>query len=465
VVGLEEEEAMSESATPADRTARGKEIRKAVPRSSHAVWMPPADRPDPVTLITDQDTDRLQFLVPIRHYRMAESAFTFYRGSAVVMAADLAGTPASGLTTQICGDAHLSNFGSFGTPTREQIFDTNDFDETLPGPWEWDLKRLAASFVLAGRDNGFEDSDTRAATSAAVIAYQNAMVQFTKMTTLDVWYAHLTMQQITDALPKKKDQKRVDKFTTKARAKGSLRALSRLAAKVDGEFRIKSDPPLLIPLRDLPAENDPDALRKETERSFAEYKETLAPNRKVLIDKYRVVDVALKVVGVGSVGTRCLIALLDANDDSDPLFLQIKEASESVLEAHLPKSTYTHHGERVVRGQRLMQAESDIFLGWSVGGANRSFYWRQLYDMKGSADIATMNPRRLKTYAGICGWTLARSHARAGDPFLISGYVGSGTVFADAMTEFALAYADQAQRDYEAFTAAIASGRIEAQEG
>ena len=456
---------MSESVTPADRIARGKEIRKTVPRSSHAVWMPPADRADPVTLITDQDTDRLQFLVPIRHYRMAESAFTFYRGSAVVMAADLAGTPASGLTTQICGDAHLSNFGSFATPTREQIFDTNDFDETLPGPWEWDVKRLAASFVLAGRDNGFADSDTRAASSASVVAYQNAMVQFTKMTTLDVWYAHLTMQQITDAMPKKKDQKRIGRFTTKARSKGSLRALGKLAEEVDGKFRIKSDPPLLIPLRDLPAENNPDALRKEVERSFAEYKETLAHNRKVLIDKYHIVDVALKVVGVGSVGTRCLIVLLEGNDDRDPLFLQIKEATDSVLEAHLPKSTYTHHGERVVRGQRLMQAESDIFLGWSVGGAGRAFYWRQLYDMKGSAEIANFNPRWLKTYAGICGWTLARSHARAGDPFLISGYIGSGTVFADAMTEFALAYADQAQRDFEAFAASIASGRMETQEG
>jgi uncharacterized protein (DUF2252 family) len=429
------------------------------------VWTPPADRADPVTLITDQDRDRLQFLVPIRHYRMAESAFTFYRGAAAIMAADLAGTPASGLMTQICGDAHLSNFGSFGTPTRQQIFDINDFDETLLGPWEWDVKRLAASFVLAGRDNGFADSDTRAATTEAVLAYQNAMVQFTTMTTLDVWYAHLTMQQITDALPKKKDRERVGKATAKARSKGSLRALGKLAENVDGKFRIKSDPPLLIPLRDLPAENDPDALRKGAERSFAEYKETLAANRRVLIDKYRIDDVALKVVGVGSVGTRCLIVLLEGNDSTDPLFLQIKEATDSVLEAHLPKSRYAHHGERVVRGQRLMQTESDIFLGWSVGGAQKAFYWRQLYDMKASADIANLQPRGLKMYAGLCGWTLARAHARAGDPFLMSGYIGSGTVFADALTEFAFAYADQAQRDFESFTAAIASGRIEVQEG
>ena len=456
---------MTESATPADRKARGKEIRKTVPRSSHAVWTPPADRADPVTLITDQNKDRLQFLVPIRHYRMAESAYTFYRGSAAIMAADLAGTPTSGLTSQICGDAHLSNFGSFATPTREQIFDTNDFDETLPGPWEWDLKRLAASFVLAGRDNEFDDSDTREMTSNAVLGYQNAMARFTTMTTLDVWYAHLTLQQIQDALPKKKDRKAVAKTTAKARSKDSMRALKKLAEKVDGNFRIKSDPPVLIPLRDLPSEDNPDRLGSEAKRSFEQYKSTLADNRKVLLGKYHIVDIALKVVGVGSVGTRCLIVLLEANDDTDPLFLQIKEATDSVLEAHLPKSTYTHHGERVVRGQRLMQVSSDIFLGWSVGGAGHAYYWRQLYDMKGSADIAKMSPRRLKTYATVCGWTLAHSHARSGDPFQMSGYMGSGTVFADALTEFAYSYADQAQEDYEAFTAAIASGRIEAKEG
>ena len=456
---------MTESATPADRKGRGKKIRKTVPRTSHGVWAPPADRADPVTLITDQNKDRLQFLVPIRHYRMAESAFTFYRGSAKVMAADLAGTPATGLTSQLCGDAHLSNFGSFGTPTREQIFDTNDFDETLPGPWEWDLKRLVASFVLAGRDNEFDDADTHEVTKAAVVGYQNAMAKYTTMTTLDVWYAHLTMQQITDALPKKKDREYAAKAATKSRSKGSMKALNKFAEKVDGSFRIKSDPPLIIPLRDMPASQNPDELEKEAKRSFAEYKGTLADNRKVLLDKYHVVDIALKVVGVGSVGTRCLIVLLEANDDSDPLFLQIKEATASVLEDYLPKSEYTHHGERVVRGQRLMQVSSDIFLGWSVGGDSHAYYWRQLYDMKGSADIAKMNPRRLKQYAQICGWTLAHSHARAGDPFQISGYIGSATVFAEALTEFGYAYADQAQRDFEAFTAAIASGRIQAEEG
>ncbi len=456
---------MTDLATPAERKAKGKEIRNTVPRSSHAVWSPPAERADPVMLITDQDKDRLQFLVPIRHYRMAESAFTFYRGTAKVMAADLAGTPATGLTSQLCGDAHLSNFGSFGTPTRQQVFDTNDFDETLPGPWEWDLKRIVASFVLAGRDNEFDDGDTHDMTRNAVVGYQNAMAKYTKMTTLDAWYAHLTLQQINDALPKKKDRKAQAKHAAKSRSKGSMKALKKLAEKVDGTLRIKSDPPLIIPLRDLPASDNPDELGSEVERSFAEYKSTLDDNRKVLLDKYHVVDGALKVVGVGSVGTRCLIVLLEANDDSDPLFLQLKEATASVLEDHLPKSRYSHHGERVVRGQRLMQVSSDIFLGWSVGAGGHAYYWRQLYDMKGSADIAKMSPRLMKQYAQICGWTLAHSHARSGDPFQISGYIGSGTVFAESLTEFAYAYADQAQRDFEAFTAAIASGRIEAKEG
>jgi uncharacterized protein (DUF2252 family) len=396
---------------------------------------------------------------------MAESAFTFYRGAATIMATDLAGTPATGLTSQLCGDAHLSNFGSFGTVTREQIFDINDFDETLPGPWEWDLKRLVASFVLAGRDNGFDDDDTREMTRNAVVGYQQAMAKFTTMTTLDVWYAHLTLQQITDALPDKKDRKRSQKAAAKARSKDSLKAQKKLAEKVDGNFRIKSEPPLLTPLRDMPAAQNPDALRSQAESSFAEYRSTLADNRKVLLDKYRIVDMALKVVGVGSVGTRCVIVLLEANDDSDPLFLQIKEATNSVLEAHLTKSDYSHHGERVVKGQRLMQVSGDIFLGWSVGGAGHAFYWRQLYDMKGSPDIDEMSPRRLEVYAKLCGWTLAHAHARSGDPFQISGYIGSGEVFADALTEFAYAYADQAQQDYEAFTAAIASGQIEAKEG
>ena len=345
------------------------------------------------------------------------------------------------------------------------MFDINDFDETLPGPWEWDLKRLATSFVLAGRDSNFGDEDIRDLTASAVVGYQQAMARFTTMSTLDVWYAHLTLQQISDGLPKKKDRKAVEKSAAKSRSKGSLRALGKLAEKVDGTFRIKSQPPLLVPLRDVPADGNPDQIEKEVERSFAEYKGTLDDNCKVLVDKYRIVDIAVKVVGVGSVGTRCLIVLLEANDDTDPLFLQIKEATASVLEAHLPKSRYSHHGERAVKGQRLMQSTSDIFLGWSVGGEGHAFYWRQLYDMKGSADVSKMSARRLKTYATLCGWTLAHAHARSGDPFAISGYLGEDDTFANAVTGFAYAYADQNQSDYEAFTDAIASGRIEASEG
>jgi uncharacterized protein (DUF2252 family) len=456
---------MVESGTPEQRRALGEAIRKTVPRTSHAAWSPPGDRSDPVALLTEQDAGRLQWLVPIRHFRMAESAFTFYRGAAKIMATDLAGTPATGLSAQICGDAHLSNFGSFASPERDQLFDINDFDETLPGPWEWDLKRLATSFVLAGRDNNFDDEDTREMTASAVAGYQQAMVRFTTMATLDVWYAHLTLQQITDALPKKKDREKTAKSAAKSRSRGSLRALGKLAENVDGAFQIKSQPPLLIPLRDLPSENNPDELAREAERSFAQYKGTLSDDRKVLLDKYRIVDIAVKVVGVGSVGTRCLIVLLEANDDTDPLFLQIKEATASVLEAHLAKSRYSHHGERVVKGQRLMQSTSDIFLGWSVGGGGSAFYWRQLYDMKGSADVSKMSARRLKMYSTLCGWTLAHAHARSGDPFAISGYLGEDDTFANAVTDFAYAYADQNQSDYDAFTAAIASGRLEASEG
>lgn len=394
-----------------------------------------------------------------------ESAFAFYRGAAKIMAADLAGTPVTGLSAQICGDAHLSNFGSFASPEREQVFDINDFDETLPGPWEWDLKRLATSFVLAGRDNGFDADDTSAMTMKAVQAYQQAMARFTTMTTLDVWYAHLTLQQITDALPKRKDRKKAAKSAAKARSKGNLRAMSKLAEKVDGTFRIKSDPPLLIPLRVIPSGGGARELQKEIEKSLGLYRETLNDNRKVLVDKYHLVDAAVKVVGVGSVGTRCMIALLEANDDSDPLFLQIKEATDSVLEEHLPKSVYSHHGQRAVEGQRLMQAASDIFLGWSIGGKGHAYYWRQLYDMKGSADVSKMSERRLTMYATLCGWTLAHAHARSGDPIAISGYLGKSDNFATAVTDSAHAYADQNQSDYGAFTAAISSGRIEASEG
>jgi uncharacterized protein (DUF2252 family) len=453
---------MASLTAPAERKEQGKALRKTVPRSSHAEWSPGADRADPVELLSSQDADRLQWLVPIRHGRMAVSPFTFYRGSAKIMAADFADSPVSGLSAQICGDAHLSNFGSFASPERQQLFDINDFDETLPGPWEWDLKRLATSCVLAGRDNGFDDEDIRAITMKSVEGYRQGMARFAAATTLDVWYAHATLQQVTDALPRKKDRARMTKSAAKARSKDSLKAMSKLTQRVDGQSRIKSQPPLLIPLRDVPAFGDPDQLRLGVEQALSLYRETLSDNRKQLLDRFHLVDIALKVVGVGSVGTRCLIVLFEGKDGTDPLFLQVKEATDSVLEDQLPKSRYRHHGKRVVEGQRLMQSASDVFLGWSRDDSGHQYYWRQLHDMKGSADVAVMTPRRMSGYATLCGWMLAHAHARSGDPIAISGYLGSGDVFDDAVTEFAFRYADQNQRDYEAFTDAIASGRIEA---
>jgi uncharacterized protein (DUF2252 family) len=453
---------MASPTTPAERKKQGKALRQTVPRSSHAEWSPPDDRADPVEVITSQDANRVQPLVPIRHGRMAVSPFTFYRGAAKIMAGDLASTPSSGLNAQLCGDAHLANFGSYASPDRRQVFDVNDFDETLPGPWEWDLKRLATSFVLAGRDNGFDKSAITAATTQSVAGYRQAMAKYADQRTLDVWYAQATLDQIAAAAPKKKDQKRISKAASKARSKDSLKALSKLAEHVDGKYRIKNQAPLLLPLRDLAKSMDPDALRKQVTGSLQSYRNTLADNRRVLFDRFELVDIALKVVGVGSVGTRCMIVLFEGRDEDDPLFLQIKEAEAAVLEDHLPKSQYKEHGERVVRGQRLMQASSDIFLGWETVPDKHHFYWRQFHDMKGSADVATMNPRRMGNYARLCGATLAHAHARSADAIAIAGYLGSGDTFDKAVTEFAFTYADQNQRDFEAFTEAISSGRIEA---
>ena len=414
-------------------------------------------------LITSQNTDRLQWLVPTRHGRMAESSFAFYRGAAKIMASDLAGTPATGLNAQLCGDAHLANFGTYGSPDRRQVFDVNDFDETLPGPWEWDLKRLATSFVLAGRDNDFDTGDIRTIAKRSVSAYREAMARFAKAGVLDVWYAQVSLDRIQRAVPKKKDRKRIAKSAAKARSKDSLKALSKLAELVDGTYRIKSVPPLLLPLRELAVSANPDALRTAVHGSIESYRNTLTDNRKVLFDRFHLVDIAVKVVGVGSVGTRCMIALFQGRDGSDPLFLQVKEATASVLEDHLPKSVYPVHGQRVVQGQRLMQASSDIFLGWDLRSHDHAYYWRQFHDMKGSADVSTMNVRRMGNYAHLCGWTLAHSHARSGDAIAIAGYLGSGEVFDRAVADFADAYADQNDRDYDAFTQAIKSGRIEAQ--
>ncbi len=448
-----------------DRKAYGKSLREATPRSSHAEWSPTKDRPDPVGLIESQNDGRLQWLIPVRRGRMVESAFTFYRGAALIMASDLSSTPSTGLTVQICGDAHLSNFGAYGSAERELVFDVNDFDESLVGPWEWDLKRLATSFTIAGRHLGFDDADIARITTSSVEKYRTTMEQFAEGSILDVWYAHLSIDDVASFYRKegkKKKAKKAGRITKKARSKNSLQALSKLAERVDGTYRIKSDPPILVPLRDATRLATPDELKETTRRSFDLYRESLRPDRRVLLDKFHPIDMALKVVGVGSVGTRCLILLLEGRDEQDPLFLQMKEAGPSVLEAYLPASPYGNHGERVVQGQRLMQASSDIFLGWSPSYDGRNYYWRQLRDWKGSFDVDDADEKDLRHYAQMCGWTLARSHARSGDPAAIDGYLGSNDTFAHAITEFADRYADQNESDYRAFALAIDRGDLEA---
>jgi uncharacterized protein (DUF2252 family) len=466
-----------------ERRARGKEARDRAPLSSHAGWVPAADRPDPVGLLEEQNLTREPDLVPVRHGRMLVSPFTFYRGGAKIMAADLAATPTAGLQVQLCGDAHLSNFGVFASPERRLLFDLNDFDETLPGPFEFDVKRMAASFTIAARNNGFGKADTRAATQASVRGYREAMAGFAEMGTMDIWYAHLDedelMQGVRSAAAEssrtkkerkaaKRAEKTAAKTAAKARTRDSLQALSKLGEVVDGRYRIVSQPPIVVPMRDLAATYGLSA--DEAERGIHEnlraYRATLRDDQRRLLERFELVDVARKVVGVGSVGTRAFIGLLQGRDQHDPLFLQVKEATRSVLEDHLPKSRYKQHGQRVVDGQRMMQAASDIYLGWTKGvDVNRHFYWRQLRDMKGSAEVEAMAPLGLNFYAGICGWTLARAHARSGDPVAIAAYLGKGDQFDRSITDFSQRYADQNEQDYQAFATAIRSGRLEAREG
>jgi len=467
-----------------EREAQGEEARSRTPVASHTGWEAAAGRPDPVALLEQQNRTREPDLIPVRHGRMLVSPFTFYRGAAKIMAADLKGTPVAGLQVQLCGDAHLSNFGLFASPERRLLFDLNDFDETLPGPFEWDVKRMAASFTIAGRNNGYTKADTRAATRASVRAYREAMASFAEMGTMDIWYAHLSEDELLLAVRStaaegskskkkaakaaKRAEKSVQKVTGKARTRDSLQALSKLGELVDGRYRIASQPPVIIPARDLAATYG--LSQEETERGlrqqFRAYRATLQDDRRHLLERFELVDVARKVVGVGSVGTRAFIALLQGRDQHDPLFLQVKEATASVLEGPLPKSRYRQHGERVVSGQRMMQAVSDIYLGWTKGvDANRHFYWRQLRDMKGSVEVETMDPVGLGFYAGICGWTLARAHARSGDPVAIAAYLGEGDQFDRSITDFSQRYADQNELDHQAFVKAIRSGRLEAVEG
>ena len=464
----------------AERVAAGKACREKTPRSSHAGWQPAPDRPDPVALLEEQNLTREQDLVPVRHGRMLVSPFTFYRGAAKIMAADLKETPRAGLRVQLCGDAHLSNFGLFASPERILLFDLNDFDETLPGPFEYDVERMAASFTIAARNNAFTAGETQDVTLAAVRAYREAMAEFAQMRTLDIWYARLSAEvletmNLAVASPNGKDSKKsrsvekaVRKSASKAHTRDSLQALSKLAEEVDGKYRIVSQPPIIVPLRELEAAYgmSGDEVQQALHEQLRSYRATLPDDRRILLERFELIDVARKVVGVGSVGTRAYIALLQGRDQQDPLFLQIKEATRSVLEDHLPKSRFRQPGERVVQGQRMMQAASDIFLGWTKGVQdNRYLYWRQLRDMKGSADVEAMKPRGMMFYAGACGWTLARAHARSGDPVAINAYLGKSTKFDLAITDFAERYADQNGRDYRAFADAVRSGRLEAVEG
>jgi uncharacterized protein (DUF2252 family) len=453
--------------TVEERRDHGKELRGVAPREAHSIWSPPADRPDPVSLITGQDESRIQRLVPVRHWRMSQSAFSFYRGAALVMASDLASTPSTGIEVQLCGDAHLSNFGMFASAERTLIFDVNDFDETIPGPWEWDVKRLVASFAIAGRFLNHDAATTRKTTRRVGEAYREAMLDFAGQKTMDVWYAKSDFHDVLEDMEdegKKKRLKRGRKVARKALSHNSLKALSKLAYTVDGRYRIKSDPPVLVPLRDL--DNDePEVLEEMVRETFESYRTSLRPDRRVLLDKFTPIDVALKVVGVGSVGNRSFVLLLMGRDDQDPLFLQIKQAQRSVLEPYLSPSPFENQGARVVHGQRLMQASSDIFLGWSEPIDGHDYYWRQLRDWKYSFDVAHFNEKELYRYARSCGNALARSHARSGDPIAISSYLGKSDTFDEALAEFADAYADQNQQDYQDFTAAIERGDIEAAEG
>jgi uncharacterized protein (DUF2252 family) len=457
--------------TPGERVAQGKATRAEVGRSVLGEWAPPPNRRDPVELLEEQAAPRVEELVPIRYGRMLVSPFTFFRGAAYLMASDLAGVPRTGLQVQLCGDAHLSNFGVYASPDRRLVFSVNDFDETLPGPFEWDLKRLVASFAVAGRDRGFGAKQRRAINLRASCAYRAAMKSFAGMDTLTEWYARIDVDDVVPLFAQrasKKQMKQVDRDVAKARTKDSLKAFAKLTHLVDGEPRITSDPPLIVPVEDIVQPSDHGGFDEFLHGLVRSYRETLPGDRRRLLERFRYVHAARKVVGVGSVGTRVWIVLLLGRDESSPLFLQVKEAEASVLEPFLGKSAFSHHGRRVVEGQQLTQAASDIMLGWlrmtDVDGVDRDFYVRQLWDSKGSAVIETMNPKTMANYAEVCGWALAKSHARSGDALAISSYVGASDALDRALSAFGETYADQNDLDYEALKAAAATGRVKAEQ-
>ena len=458
--------------TVEERAARGKAARAETPRSSHGEWVPPPDRRDPVDILEDQARTRVPELVPIRYGRMLASPFAFYRGAAAVMASDLAGRPRTGLHAQLCGDAHLSNFGAFAAPDRRLVFGLNDFDETLPGPFEWDVQRLAASFAVAGRERGFSTKVRSVITTSVVRSYRESMRTFAAMRNMDQWYARFDVESDARTMwstASHKQWKQFERNVAHARTKDSLKAFSKLTTLVNGEPRIVNDPPLIVPVDELEGTGN----GRETHEPFHElirsYRRTLPWDCRRLLERFRYVDAARKVVGVGSVGTRAWIVLMLGRDSDDPLFLQAKEAEASVLEPHLGKSEFANHGQRVVEGQRLMQAATDILLGWihAVGldGVERDFYVRQLWDAKGSAVVEGMEPTVMDAYAGVCGWALAKAHARSGDAVAIASYLGTSPTFERGMASFAETYADQNERDHQRLADAAAAGEVAAEPG
>ncbi|MFE5944874.1 DUF2252 domain-containing protein [Streptomyces sp. NPDC056480] len=443
--------------TPSERAERGRAARKRVPRSSHGRWIPSSQRPDPIGVLERQAQDRLPDLVPLRYGRMAASPFAFLRGAAAVMAADLAAPRHTGLTVQLCGDAHLLNFGVYASPERTLLFDVNDFDETLPGPFEWDVKRLAASITVAALQNGSSRAKARRAALVAVESYRITMRRLADLGELTVWYERIAADDLVP-LVRRDERARFENRLARARRRTSLHALAKLTeTDASGNRHFVDDPPLL--------ERTTDIDRVTLGKIYHDYRSSLSEERRVLLDRYRFLEAARKVVGVGSVGTRCFVLLLEGRDDGDPLILQIKEAVGSVLEPYLEPSAYAHQGRRVVYGQRLTQAASDIFLGWMTGPEKRHFYWRQLRDMKGSAEVETMTATMLRDYARLCGRALARAHARSGDRIAIAAYLGGSDVFDRAVADFALAYAGQNADDYAALGGAIAAGVVVAAPG
>ncbi|MGP0028897.1 MAG: DUF2252 domain-containing protein [Acidimicrobiales bacterium] len=459
------------------RLARGRRARQKAPRSSHGTWEPAPGRPDPIALLEEQAETRVPELVPIRYGRMLASPSAFYRGAATIMACDLAASPRSGVAVQLCGDAHLANFGLFASPERQLMFDINDFDETLPGPWEWDVKRLAASFEIVGRDRGFSPEDRRAIVMAGVREYRDRMRQAASMRALDAWYAHMSVNQITDWVTAAESREELAKKIkneaaldiSRARNRDSVAVFAKRAGKIHGELRIVRDPPLITPIEDLVHSRSAlEQIDKSVRKLVKSYRRTLAHQHHP-IEEFRYVHMARKVVGVGSVGTRCWIFLMVGRDEADPLFLQAKEAQSSVLERYLGRSRYPHHGQRVVSGQHLMQAASDIFLGWQrvhdIDGKTRDYYIRQYHDWKGSADVDSLSMEGAELYAQLCAAALARAHARWGDRIAIASYLGKGEAFDRAIADFSAAYADQNERDYRSLERAVKSGRLAAETG